>query len=111
VRDDQRDTVSVPGVEVVRSRGPVPSLDDIEAVLVAEGLTPHSWANGAGVIYGRHRHPFHKVLFCVSGAIVFHTDAGDVELGPGDRMDLAAGVEHGATVGDDGVTCVEAPRP
>jgi hypothetical protein len=111
VRDDESDTVSVPGVEVVRSRAVVSSIRDIEAVLVAEGLTPHSWANGAGVIYGRHTHAFHKVLFCVSGAVVFHTAAGDVELGPGDRMDLAAGVEHGATVGDNGVTCVEAPRP
>ena len=90
--------------------GPAPSRAAIEATLVAEGLTPHSWGNGAGVIYGRHVHGFHKVLVCVSGTIVFHTDAGDVELGPGDRMELAAGVEHGATVGPGGVECVEAPR-
>lgn len=102
--------MSVSGVEVVRARGPAPSRHDIEATLVGEGLTPHAWANGAGATYGRHAHAFHKVLFCVSGSIVFHTDAGDVELGPGDRMELAPGLEHSATVGDGGVECVEAPR-
>ena len=59
--------------------------------LHAEGLTPHAWGNAAGFSYGRHVHEYHKVLFCVSGSIVFHTDAGDVVLGPGDRMELPPG--------------------
>jgi cupin superfamily acireductone dioxygenase involved in methionine salvage len=56
-------------------------------------------------------HEHHKVLFCVSGSIVFHIDSGDLSLGPGDRMELPAGVGHSATVGPDGVECVEAYRP
>jgi quercetin dioxygenase-like cupin family protein len=82
----------------------------VEAELRAEGLTPHAWANDAGFVYGRHAHEYHKVLICVSGTIVVHTDAGDIALGPGDRMELPPGTEHGATVGDGGVECVEAHR-
>jgi len=46
----------------------------------------------------------------MSGSIIFHTDAGDVALAAGDRMELPRGVEHSATVGADGVECVEAYR-
>jgi quercetin dioxygenase-like cupin family protein len=94
----------------MRHRGPAPSRSDIEAQLGAEGLSPHTWGNEAGATYGRHMHEFHKVLVCVSGTIIFHIQAGDVELGPGDRMELPPGVKHAATVGDSGVECVEAPR-
>jgi len=48
---------------------------------------------------------------CVAGRIVFHVEGADVDLGPGDRLELSAGVEHGASVGEAGVECVEAPRP
>jgi mannose-6-phosphate isomerase-like protein (cupin superfamily) len=98
------------GIEVVRASGPARSRHDIEATLHGAGLTPHAWGNAAGFSYARHVHEHHKVLFCVSGSIVFHTDEGDVVLGPGDRMELPSGVGHGATVGDDGVECVEAYR-
>ena len=116
-----RDRVAVAGerggagnalrVEVVRAPGPAPSERDVEAALRADGLTPHAWGNGAGYSYARHAHGSHKVLCCVSGSIVFHTDGGDVALGAGDRVELPPGVEHGATVGDAGVLCVEAYRP
>jgi mannose-6-phosphate isomerase-like protein (cupin superfamily) len=108
VPGERGDAVNALGVEVVRASGPAPSQRDVEAAVVTEGLTPHVWGNGAGASYGRHAHGYHKVLFCVSGSIVFHTDAGDETLGPGDRMELPPGVEHGATVGDAGVLCVEA---
>jgi quercetin dioxygenase-like cupin family protein len=69
-----------------------------------------SWGNGPGDTYGRHAHGYHKVLFCLSGGVVFHTDDGDIELRAGDRLDLEPGTEHAATVGPDGVECVEASR-
>jgi quercetin dioxygenase-like cupin family protein len=50
------------------------------------------------------------VLYCVSGSIVFHTDDGDLELHPGDRLDIEPGTAHAATVGPEGVECMEAPR-
>ena len=76
-----------------------------------EGLSPYRWVSGAGVQYGWHEHGYYKVLYCVSGSIVFHTHSeGDVAMAPGDRLDLDAGTAHAATVGATGVVCVEAPR-
>jgi len=98
-------------VRVVGTPGPAPTRRDVEAHLQAEGLMPRAWSHATAFSYGRHVHEHHKVLCCVSGSIVFHTDHGDVALGPGDRMELPPGVEHGATVGADGVQCVEAYRP
>jgi mannose-6-phosphate isomerase-like protein (cupin superfamily) len=81
------------------------------ATFQAEGCSaPRSWSNGPGDTYGRHDHPGHKVLFCLAGSIVFHTDDGDVELVAGDRLDLEPGTPHAATVGPSGCTCVEAWR-
>jgi hypothetical protein len=51
------------------------------------------------------------VLYCAAGSIVFHLPDGDVTLGAGDRLDVAPGTEHAATVGPAGVKCVEASRP
>lgn len=80
-------------------------------VFLAEGCSaPRSWGNGPGDTYGRHAHAYHKVLFCLEGSITFHLPEGDVELGPGDRLDLEPGTEHAATVGPNGCGCVEASR-
>lgn len=80
------------------------------AAFESEGMSAHGWSNGPGYTYEWHAHPYHKVLICVEGSIVFHTRDGDHPLGPGDRLDLAAGTDHAATVGDHGVTCMEASR-
>jgi mannose-6-phosphate isomerase-like protein (cupin superfamily) len=77
----------------------------------AEGCwAPRSWSNGPGDEYAPHAHGFHKVLFCLAGSITFHLDGGDVELRPGDRLDIDPGTEHAAMVGQNGCSCVEASR-
>ena len=82
----------------------------VEARFRAEGLSPHGWGNAPGDRYGAHSHGYHKVLYCVAGSIVFSTADGDVELRPGDRLDVEPGTEHSALVGPDGVECLEASR-
>jgi mannose-6-phosphate isomerase-like protein (cupin superfamily) len=88
---------------------------DREAALAAfraEGCgAARSWSNGRGDRYGSHDHGFHKVLFCLEGSIVFHTDQGDVALSRGDRLDLPPRTRHAATVGPAGCACIEAERP
>jgi quercetin dioxygenase-like cupin family protein len=79
-------------------------------VFRAEGLTPHEWSNGPGDRYGWHAHRYRKVLICVDGSITFHLRDGDVGMRAGDRLDLEPGVEHAATVGPQGVRCMEASR-
>ena len=81
-----------------------------EKAFAEEGLSPHTWSNKPDFVYGEHHHPYHKVLFCIEGSIVFHTPDGDMALGPGDRLDLPPGTLHSATVGPEGVTCMEAAR-
>ena len=85
--------------------------DEALAAFRTEGCgAARSWGNGPGDRYGRHAHDEHKVLFCLHGSIVFHTDDGDAELTAGDRIDLPAGTDHSATVSPDGCDCVEAYR-
>jgi quercetin dioxygenase-like cupin family protein len=82
----------------------------VEAVLRGAGLAPFRWGNAAGYHYPPHRHDYDSVVVCVAGSITFHVAGTDIALGPGDRIDLAAGIEHAATVGAGGVECVEGTR-
>jgi mannose-6-phosphate isomerase-like protein (cupin superfamily) len=94
-----------------RTEQVVRGLDEATDIFRVEGCSaPRPWGNGPGDSYGRHSHGFHKVLFCLQGSIVFHLRDGDVVLRAGDRLDLEPGTEHAATVGPDGVSCVEASR-
>ncbi len=74
-----------------------------------EGLAPYAWSNGPFDTYSAHSHGYDKVIYVVRGSITF----GLPELGQsltlkaGDRLDLPAGVVHNATVGAEGVVCLE----
>ncbi len=85
-----------------------PTTDDVEKQFRDQGHASQTWSNGADTVYEWHEHAYHKQLYCTSGRITFHTDEGDFELRPGDRLDIDPGTSHGATVGSEGVTCVEA---
>ena len=99
------------GASRTTHNGQPPTKDELERLLGREtSAIPRWWSNAPGDRYEWHDHPYHKVLFCSEGGIVFHLRDGDVELGPGDRLDIEPGTEHAATVGAEGVTCVEAPR-
>jgi hypothetical protein len=86
---------------------------ELEARLAAEGLSPSAWSNGPGDTYAAHRHAYDKVLVTAAGSIRFHLpELGlDIELNETERLELPAGTLHGATVGSDGVTCLEAHLP
>ena len=80
--------------------------------LRSENLDAFAWSNKPGDLYAAHEHSYDKVIYCVSGYITFGlSDLGEsVTLGPGDRLDLPAGIRHNAVVGDTGVYCLEAHR-
>jgi len=67
------------------------------------------WENGPGETYPLHEHPYRKRLVVEQGGITFHlTKQGrKVELHAGDKLDIPAGTPHSATVGPNGVVCVE----
>lgn len=87
-----------------------PTRAGLDALLARGGLSPRWWSNGPGDRYGRHDHPYRKVLYCASGSIRFEVGANAFDLSPGDRLDIPPGTPHSAVVGREGVTCVEAYR-
>ncbi len=89
------------------------STTDPAARLRAEGLAPGAWANGPGDRYAAHEHAYDKVIVVTAGSIVFGLPASgeQVALAAGDRLELPAGTSHDASVGPDGVSCLEAHLP
>ena len=89
-----------------------PTEDDLRQNLLDEGLTPYRWSNDPGDAYAAHVHNYHKVIYVVTGSIMFGfpIDGDPVVMRAGDRLDLPAGVQHNAVVGSDGVVCLEAHR-
>jgi quercetin dioxygenase-like cupin family protein len=93
------------------TRGAVTDEAAARDAFAREGLSPHGWSNAPGDVYAAHSHAYHKVLYCLRGSIVFHVaGGGDIELHAGDRLDLPPGTGHAATVGPQGVACIEAAR-
>jgi quercetin dioxygenase-like cupin family protein len=86
---------------------------ELEAALAAERLNAGQWSNDPGDTYAAHSHGYDKVLVATDGSITFHLETlgRDVELNAGDRLDLPAGTVHAATVGSNGVVCLEAHVP
>jgi quercetin dioxygenase-like cupin family protein len=86
---------------------------ELEKRLRQEGLDPAAWSNGPGDRYAGHEHGYDKVIVVAEGSIRFGLPArGDVaSLAAGDRLELPAGTSHEATVGPNGVTCLEAHAP
>ena len=86
---------------------------ELEARLRAEGLAPSPWSNEPGRRYFAHTHAYDKVLVATVGSITFHLPEfrRDVKLRAGERLELPAHTVHAATVGEAGVTCLEAHLP
>lgn len=87
-----------------------PTEADLLHRFAAEGLQPYRWSNAPGDVYAAHTHSYHKVIYVVQGTITFGLpEPGEqVTLHAGDRLDLPASVQHNATVGAQGVVCLEA---
>jgi hypothetical protein len=78
-----------------------------------DGWPASDWSNGPGDHYPAHRHSYDKIVLTIAGSITFRLPEVDAsfELNTGDRLDLPAGALHGADVGRDGVSCLEARLP
>ncbi|MBA3234687.1 MAG: cupin [Chloroflexi bacterium] len=78
-----------------------------------EGLDHSAWSNGPGDRYAAHEHSYDKVIVVERGSIRFDllTTGDAFDLGPGDRLELPTATVHDATVGEAGVTCLEAHLP
>ena len=86
-----------------------PTEAELRERMAAEGLQPYAWSNGPGFSYSAHSHGFHKVIYVVRGSITWKLpgEGMEVQTAAGDRLDLPRGIQHGALVGPQGVTCLE----
>jgi quercetin dioxygenase-like cupin family protein len=84
----------------------------IRTILAEENLKPYAWGNSPGDVYQAHAHGYHKVIYVVQGSITFGLpqEGQQVTLKAGDRLELPAGTQHNAIVGENGVHCLEAHR-
>lgn len=96
-------------VRVEKHTGDVPTVAGLTRRMHAEGLDPYQWSNNPSAVYDVHAHPYHKVIYVVSGSIVFELPDRKEQavLEAGDRLELPAGTRHGAVVGNQGVVCLE----
>jgi hypothetical protein len=95
---------------VVRWRGGQhPTLELLKHNLENHGLRAFKWTQHANYRYGVRSHGFAKSLYCVSGSVevILPDHRERVKLRIGDRIDIARGVRHSVTVGNNGATCLE----
>jgi quercetin dioxygenase-like cupin family protein len=94
-------------IRVTRMAGP--NEDVIRGLFAAENCPhPRRWAGKGGEAYDWHAHGYDKVLFCLSGSVMFQDrEAMNYRLESGDRLDIEAGTEHRAVAGPEGVECME----
>lgn len=100
-------------IQVEKFKGETPpTLSEIEELLQNEGLEPDIWSNESDYHYPVHNHVYTKVIYCARGFIdfLFPNEKKTIRLQAGDKMVVPQGVEHGAIVGENGVTCVEGHR-
>ena len=87
------------------------TINKIRARLEQEGLSPSRFDMIPGDSYPDHSHPDDEIRWVVSGQMRVCIGSEQIDLGPGDRLDLAPKVTHSANVvGDDVVVTVAASR-
>jgi quercetin dioxygenase-like cupin family protein len=72
--------------------------------LRTDGLRVTEWTDPAGTSYAEHAHPHREVRVVLEGEITFVVGSRVFVLGPGDRIDFAAGEVHAARIGRAGAT-------
>lgn len=98
-------------VRIVRwSGGQHPTLSVITRQMQKEKLRPYVWDNTPNYRYAVRTHGYKKVMYVVEGTIeVTLPDSNQrIKMRAGDRVEIPAGVRHGAIIGSSGAKCVEA---
>lgn len=88
-----------------------PTLDELKAMLKAQGLESELYSDPPGMKYGRHKHDFDDFVMIVSGKMKLGTEDGTWVMNPGDRIDLPSNTVHWAeVVGKDEVRYLSAAK-
>jgi quercetin dioxygenase-like cupin family protein len=102
-----------PTARVVLWEGAKPPDEEmIREQLVAEGYQAVRWSSEAATGYPPHAHIYPELLWLVTGSltVVLTAQARLLELAPGDRLEMPAGVVHGTMAGPEGASYLLATR-
>ncbi len=89
-----------------------PSLDDIRAVLAADGYQAVKWASEPNQAYLAHAHIYTEVLWLIEGELTVGLPAEGrlLQLSPGDRIVIPAGTLHASEAGPEGALYLVATK-
>jgi quercetin dioxygenase-like cupin family protein len=89
-----------------------PQEQTVRARLAADGYQALRWSSQPGQAYIPHAHIYPELLWLLSGTITVLLPAEGrlLELRPGDRIEIPAGVMHAVLVGEDGAEYLMATR-
>ncbi len=73
-------------------------LSTLRGALEREGMVTAWWSDMPGTHVAPHAHDFPETRWVLSGFLRVTAGAETAELGPGDRLDLAAGTRHATDV-------------
>lgn len=84
----------------------------LRADLAAQGYQVITWQSDAAEGFPPHMHIYPELMWVLAGSLTVILPADDrlLELLPGDRVELPAGLVHGTMAGADGVTYLIATR-
>lgn len=102
-----------PRVWVTLWEGPGrPAEEALRAQLTAGGYQVVRWANEPATGYPPHLHIYPELICVVSGSltVILPAERRLLELEPGDRAELPAGLVHGTMAGADGAVYLLATR-
>lgn len=90
-----------------------PGEAELRYVMLADGMDPKRWSHLAGEGHPAHSHEYHTAIYCVEGAMTFtilDENNRRIDMHPGDRLEIPAGVRHVAVAGADGGAYLEGRR-
>lgn len=82
----------------------------IRRVLETEGLYFYRWSGLPGQVYQISHLTCCKVVYVLEGSLTFGLSERHIQLSPGDRFDLPAGIAGQVIIGPEGLICLEAHR-
>ncbi len=75
----------------------ISDIQKIKQILEQEGYSNiYTWCDSEGTFYDWHTHSYDEVRWVYEGSVVIGYEGGQVELFPGDRLEIKSGTKHWA---------------
>ena len=86
-----------------------PTEENIRQILKSEGYSVFKWSNDPNDYFSPHSHDYLQIFYVIEGSLTIRSVDDDItyEVNPGDRVEVRPGLIHEATIGPNGVVCLE----